>query len=74
MNTPPIVRGDSPTSTSHELRFASLHHPGRGVTVPCDASGKVDLDALPQRLLNTYLGARAMLGRDFAYPVVQRTH
>ena len=29
-------------NASHELRFDSLFHPGRGVSVPCDASGHVD--------------------------------
>lgn len=59
---------------AHELRFSSLYHPGRAVLVPCDAAGRVDLDALPQSLLNSYLGARAMIGREYAYPVVQRVH
>ncbi len=58
---------------THELRFTSLHHPGRGVVVPCDESGRVDLDALSDRLRAAYLGARAMVGRDYLYPTVQRT-
>ena len=57
-----------------ELRFASLFHPGRGVAVPCDASGQVDLDALPERLRSAYFGARAMVGREYAYPVVTPVH
>ena len=57
-------------SCSHELRFASLHHPGRALAVPCTADGQVDLDALPRRLLVSYLGARALIGRDYAHPVV----
>lgn len=61
-------------SSSHELRFASLFNPGRCVAVPCDASGSVDLDALSQKMLNAYLGARAMIGREYAYPVVQLAH
>jgi hypothetical protein len=59
---------------SHELRFASLYHSGRGVVVPCDAAGKVDMDALPERLRNAYLGARAMVGREYLFPTVQRAH
>ena len=31
---------------SHELHFASLHNPGRGLAVPCDAQGHVLLDRL----------------------------
>jgi hypothetical protein len=59
---------------SHVLRFDSLFHPGRGVAVPCDASGHVDLDQLSERLRNAYLGARAMVGREYACPTVQQVH
>ena len=59
---------------SHELRFASLHDPGRGLVVPCDSQGHVDLDTLSERLRAAYLGARAMVGREYAYPTVQLTH
>lgn len=59
---------------SHELRFDSLYKPGRGVVVPCDSAGKVDLDALSERLLNAYLGARALVGREYAFPTVQSAH
>ena len=59
---------------THELRFASLFHPGRGVVVPCSEGGKVDLDLLTERLRLAYLGARAMIGREYAYPTVQRVH
>lgn len=68
------LRSPGPAGGCHQLLFASLYHPGRGVAVPCDAGGHVDLDALPQRLLDSYLGARAMIGREYAYPVVQRVH
>ena len=59
---------------AHELRFDSLFHPGRGVAVPCDASGRVDMDTLTERLRNAYLAARAMVGRDYACPRVQPAH
>lgn len=59
---------------SHELRFASLYNPGRGISVPCDESGKVDLDLLTERLRVAYFGARAMVGREYALPKVQRVH
>jgi hypothetical protein len=59
---------------SHVLRFDSLFHPGRGVAVPCDATGHVDLDALSERLRTAYLGARAMVGREYACPTVQQAH
>jgi hypothetical protein len=59
---------------AHELRFASLFHPGRGVSIPCDAAGSVDLDALSDRLRNAYLGARALIGREYACPTVELSH
>lgn len=68
------AQADTPSTGAHELRFSSMNHPGRGLAVPCDASGQVDLDALPERLRNAYLGARAMIGREYLYPTVQRSH
>jgi hypothetical protein len=59
---------------SHELRFASLFYPGRGISVPCDESGQVDLDSLTERLRVAYFDARALVGLDYAFPRVQRVH
>lgn len=73
----PVRQAASPAATlpsTHVLRFDSLFHPGRGVAVPCDASGHVDLDTLSERLRTAYLGARAMVGREYACPTVQRAH
>ena len=62
--------------SSHELRFRSLFNEGRGYTFPCDAQGLVDMDSLGERLLNNYLYARSVIGREFAMPAVQtsQTH
>jgi glycine cleavage system protein P-like pyridoxal-binding family len=57
--------------SAHHLRFASLLHPGRGVSVPCDANGEVDMNDLSERLRNAYLGARALVGREYAWPTVE---
>jgi hypothetical protein len=73
MDTPVQVRAQR-VHTAYQLRFASLFHPGRGVVVPCDASGQVDLDVLLERLRSAYFGARAMVDREFACPVVQPVH
>ena len=54
-----------------ELRFRSLFNEGRGYAFPCDAQGHVDMDALGDRLLNNYLYARSVIGREFATPAVQ---
>jgi hypothetical protein len=70
LSQPVAVAQDS----AHELRFTSLFNPGRGVTVPCDSGGHVNLDLLTERLKNAYLGARAMIGREYAYPTVHRAH
>lgn len=62
----------SPVGASrHLLRFTSLHDRGRGVSVPCDDTGTVDMDSLTQRLLIAYLGARAMVGREYSFPTVE---
>lgn len=53
-----------------ELRFQSLFQQGRAVTFPCDAAGHVDLDALSDRARESYLYARAVVGREYATPAV----
>ncbi len=55
----------------YELTFRSLFNPGRGLAFPCDASGLVDMDALGERALNSYLYARTVIGREFAMPTVR---
>ena len=55
-----------------ELRFPSLFIEGRGLAFPCDAQGRVDLDALGERACLNYLYARALVGRDYACPSVRR--
>ena len=65
MNTTTLSR------SSHVLRFRSLFNEGRGYVFPCDAQGHVDMDSLGERLLNNYLYARSVIGREFATPAVQ---
>ncbi|MDP2008501.1 MAG: hypothetical protein Q8K45_22735 [Rubrivivax sp.] len=52
------------------LRFESLFDPGHGLVFPCDALGHVELDALSDAARCDYLYARAVVGREFALPVV----
>ena len=52
-----------------ELAFRSLHE-GTALTFPCDREGNVDLDSLSDREKNTYLFARAMVGREYAVPLI----
>jgi hypothetical protein len=74
MNSQPQVMGDQARAASYELRFDSAYKPGRGVSIPCDDAGRVDLDALSERLRTAYLGARAMVGREYLYPTVRPRH
>jgi hypothetical protein len=56
----------------YELRFESLYHAGRALAFPCDAHGGVLLDALSDQARQNYLFARAVVGREYASPVVMR--
>jgi len=53
-----------------QVRFASLFDSGRALAFPCDACGRVDLDGLSEHLRDSYLYARAMVGRDYSMPFV----
>nr|WP_295781345.1 hypothetical protein [Rhodoferax sp.] len=59
------------TPAQYELRFQSLFHSGRAFSFPCDCKGHVDLDRLGDRARDSYLYARAVVGRELAAPVVQ---
>lgn len=61
-------------SLGFELRFQSLSRERRVLAFPCDPQGRVDLDAVSDRTRNDYLFARAMVGRDYAIPIVQQLH
>ncbi|HEX6362201.1 MAG TPA: hypothetical protein VFZ93_04550 [Albitalea sp.] len=61
---------DASQDLSFELRFRSLFQEGRALAFPCDADGRVDLDALSERVRNTYFYARTVIGREFARPTV----
>lgn len=54
------------------LRFESLFHSGRGLSFPCDERGQVALDQLSEQARENYLFARAVVGHEYATPVVQR--
>jgi hypothetical protein len=63
---PPSARG----LASVELRFVHRRSDRESLAFPCDAAGRVDLDALDERRRNEYLFARALMGRDYAFPVM----
>lgn len=54
-----------------QLRFPSLFQSGHSLTFPCDSSGCVVLDRLSERSRNNYFKARVVVGRDYAWPVVE---
>jgi hypothetical protein len=54
----------------HEIRYQSLFKEGRALCFPCDAQGHVPLDLLSERARENYLYARAVVGREYAFPVV----
>ena len=58
---------------SFELRFQSLFSEGRALSFPCDHVGQVPIDRLSERARLNYLYARAVVGREFAVPVVRRS-
>lgn len=60
-----------PARSAFQLCFRSLFQSGRGFAFPCDASGRVDLDALTERARINYLYARAMVGRELSVPAVE---
>ena len=54
----------------YALCFRSVAEPGRAVSFPCDAAGRVDLDALSEHDRRDYLFARVVVGRLFDHPAV----
>ena len=45
---------------------------GRGFAFPCDALGQVPLNDLSDRLRDNYLYARAVVGNELSWPVINR--
>jgi hypothetical protein len=68
MNRVPVVSSEQ---AGYELRFEPLAESGRGFAFPCDAAGRVDLNALSDAVRDRYLYARAVVGREFSTPAVK---
>jgi len=60
------------SACSYEIRFQSLFNEGRALSFPCDAEGHVVLDSLSDRARDNYLYARAVVGREYAFPCVRQ--
>ena len=56
-----------------EIRYQSLFSEGRALSFPCDEQGRVHLDALSDRARENYLYARAVVGREYAFPAIRST-
>lgn len=67
MNASPMT---TEQSAGFELRFRSLFDTGRGLSFPCDATGRVNIDSLSERACLNYFFARTVIGRDYAMPAV----
>jgi hypothetical protein len=71
MTTSSVPSGNLGGDLGHyELRFQPLFSEGRALAFPCDATGHVYLDALSERAMENYLYARAVVGREYASPLV----
>lgn len=70
---PSVSSAPPGASPAYELRFDSLFVDGRGLSFPCDVQGRVDLNALSERARRNYLYARAVVGREYRTPAVQRS-
>ncbi|SEK34024.1 hypothetical protein SAMN05216359_101485 [Roseateles sp. YR242] len=68
----PHAHSQGRSQASYLLRFESLFHSGRGLSFPCDAQGHVALDQLSEQARENYLFARAVVGHEYATPMVQR--
>ena len=67
----PAEARDEPAA--FELHFGSLFIEGRGLSFPCDASGRVEESRLSQRARLNYRRALAVIGREFGMPSVRRS-
>ena len=64
------MNSNSSQARRYEIRYQPLSKEGRALSFPCDEKGHVQLDALSDRARNSYLYARAVVGREFARPAV----
>jgi len=67
MNAPPLV---SPDRARFELCFRPLLAEGHSLAFPCDAAGRVDMDALSDAAREIYLYARTVVGCQYSRPVI----
>jgi hypothetical protein len=54
----------------YEMRFQALSKNGTSLSFPCNAQGQVSMDDLSAQLLMSYLFARAVVGCQYAAPLI----
>jgi hypothetical protein len=62
------LRDDSGPGLHYELKFDSLYDIGRAFRFPCDALGRIALDALSARQRQSLEQVMDRVGRDLAAP------
>ena len=71
MNASTLTRHEqAEAANAYELRYSSLQDRSRVFAFPCDAAGRVDIDALDAHTRLNYFYARTVIGREFARPTV----
>ena len=55
-----------------EIRYVPLRGLWPVLAFPCDATGCVPLDSLPEKVRNDYFFARAVVGAAYAAPAIAR--
>lgn len=65
-----LVSAHAAAAPNFELRFQSLFDAGRALSLPCDARGHVELDALSAAARLNYFFARTVIGREYHTPAV----
>jgi hypothetical protein len=61
---------NSSQAKRYEIRYQPLSKEGSALSFPCDEKGHVQMDALSERARNSYLYARAVVGREYARPAI----
>ena len=56
---------------SHEITYQALFR-GPSLCFPCDERGEVPLDSLSEGARENYLYARAVVGIEYAYPLISQ--
>lgn len=71
---PPAEDGRADPATdaapAAQLQFRPRGAGRRLLSFPCNPNGQVEIDLLSAQARNDYLFARALRGRDYAFPIV----